>query len=119
MHQSPVRIETTSAAHAAIQRWRDQQAGKAKDEGLRIGAPCKNNACDKSYSGPESDETPCIHHPGQAVFHEGMKYWSCCQKKTSNFNAFLQQGGCSKGKHQWSANEKVDHVRVIGFRLTG
>ncbi|KIH51612.1 chord, partial [Ancylostoma duodenale] len=56
-----------------------------------------------SYSGPESDATPCIHHPGQAIFHEGMKYWSCCEKKTSNFNAFLQQAGCQRGKHQWSA----------------
>ncbi|RCN48469.1 CS domain protein [Ancylostoma caninum] len=115
----PLTIETTPAAQAAIQRFREQQEGKVAEEGLRIGAPCRNNACDKSYSGPESDATPCIHHPGQAIFHEGMKYWSCCEKKTSNFNAFLQQAGCQRGKHQWSANEKVEHVRDDWFSSNG
>ncbi|KAK6731241.1 hypothetical protein RB195_007604 [Necator americanus] len=115
----PIAVETTPAALAAIQRFREQQAGKGDEEGLRIGAPCRNNACDKSYAGPESDATPCIHHPGQAIFHEGMKYWSCCEKKTSNFNAFLQQAGCERGKHQWSANEKVDNVRDDWFSSNG
>jgi hypothetical protein len=30
-----------------------------------------------------------------------MKYWSCCNKKTSDFNAFLEQVGCSQGNHCW------------------
>lgn len=30
-----------------------------------------------------------------------MKYWSCCNKKTSDFNAFLEQVGCTQGKHCW------------------
>lgn len=42
-----LQIETTPAAQAAIQRYREQQAGKVAEEGLRIGAPCRNNACDK------------------------------------------------------------------------
>jgi hypothetical protein len=30
-----------------------------------------------------------------------MKYWSCCNKKTSDFNAFLEQAGCARGEHCW------------------
>ncbi|CDQ91215.1 unnamed protein product [Oncorhynchus mykiss] len=30
-----------------------------------------------------------------------MKYWSCCKKKTSDFNTFLSQEGCSRGNHLW------------------
>lgn len=56
----------------------------------------------QTYNGPESRLEPCAHHPGTAVFHEGMKYWSCCQRKTSNFSAFLEQEGCAKGDHNWS-----------------
>ncbi|KAL7825469.1 hypothetical protein AOLI_G00326760 [Acnodon oligacanthus] len=39
------------------------------------------------------------------VFHEGMKYWSCCRRKTSDFNSFLSQEGCSKGTHVWKNTE--------------
>nr|CDJ89573.1 CHORD and CS domain containing protein [Haemonchus contortus] len=114
-----LKIDVTPGAQAALQRYREQQGNNPASNELRIGAPCRNNACDKSYSGPESDATPCIHHPGQAIFHEGMKYWSCCEKKTSNFNAFLAQAGCQKGKHQWSANEKVENIRDDWFSSNG
>ncbi|KAE9418199.1 hypothetical protein Angca_008995 [Angiostrongylus cantonensis] len=112
-------IGVTAGAQASLQRYREQQTTLQTDNTLRIGAPCRNNSCDKSYSGPESDDTPCIHHPGLAVFHEGMKYWSCCEKKTSNFNAFLSQTGCEKGKHQWSTNERVENVRDDWFSSNG
>lgn len=37
-----------------------------------------------------------------------MKYWSCCQKKTSEFDVFLKQEGCETGDHVWrkSAEEQ-------------
>ena len=34
-----------------------------------------------------------------------MKFWSCCQRKTSDFNQFLQQEPCSKGEHNWADAE--------------
>ncbi|KJH40338.1 chord [Dictyocaulus viviparus] len=107
----PLFVEVTPGAKSALQRFREQ-AKSESENALRIGAPCRNNSCDKTYSGPESDCIPCIHHPGQAVFHEGMKYWSCCEKKTSNFNAFLAQTGCQKGSHQWSMGAVPDDIRV-------
>uniref|UniRef100_A0A9J7YG57 Cysteine and histidine-rich domain-containing protein 1 n=1 Tax=Cyprinus carpio carpio TaxID=630221 RepID=A0A9J7YG57_CYPCA len=55
----------------------------------------------QTYNGPKSDEEMCLYHPGTPIFHEGMKYWSCCKRKTSDFNSFLSQEGCNKGSHQW------------------
>ena len=38
----------------------------------------------------------------QVVFHDGLKFWSCCNRKTTDFNSFLQQIGCANGKCKWS-----------------
>uniref|UniRef100_A0A3B4X7S0 Zgc:92429 n=1 Tax=Seriola lalandi dorsalis TaxID=1841481 RepID=A0A3B4X7S0_SERLL len=54
-----------------------------------------------AYQGPETDMEVCTHHPGAPVFHEGYKYWSCCCIRTIDFNAFLDQKGCTTGKHRW------------------
>uniref|UniRef100_UPI003AAAAF19 cysteine and histidine-rich domain-containing protein 1a n=1 Tax=Centroberyx gerrardi TaxID=166262 RepID=UPI003AAAAF19 len=64
-----------------------------------------------SYSGPESDGEVCKHHPGVPVFHEGMKYWSCCRKKTADFNSFLSQQGCTTGRHLWRKHNQVMQCR--------
>ena len=32
-----------------------------------------------------------------------MKYWSCCQKKTTEFDKFMDQVGCEIGRHRWTA----------------
>ncbi|KAK2577408.1 hypothetical protein KPH14_003518 [Odynerus spinipes] len=73
----------------------------ANEHKIAIGQSCKNNPCKATYTGPSSDEEICTHHPGVPVFHEGMKYWSCCQKKTTDFSVFLEQPGCTQGKHVW------------------
>ncbi|XP_069603373.1 integrin beta-1-binding protein 2 isoform X3 [Ranitomeya imitator] len=65
------------------------------------GTRCKHSGCKEVYQGPESDIASCVYHPGVPVFHEGMKYWSCCAIKTSDFNEFLEQKGCSTGTHLW------------------
>ncbi|KAK4881296.1 hypothetical protein RN001_004615 [Aquatica leii] len=68
---------------------------------IPIGTLCKNSGCTASFEGPHSNEAECIYHSGGPIFHEGMKYWSCCQKKTTDFNVFLNQAGCQSGKHKW------------------
>uniref|UniRef100_A0A336MXP2 CSON008807 protein n=1 Tax=Culicoides sonorensis TaxID=179676 RepID=A0A336MXP2_CULSO len=68
---------------------------------VAIGTVCTNSGCNKAYEGPETNNTDCIYHPGVPIFHEGMKYWSCCQKKTSDFTAFMNQAGCDIGQHKW------------------
>ncbi|XP_011875846.1 PREDICTED: cysteine and histidine-rich domain-containing protein isoform X2 [Vollenhovia emeryi] len=74
---------------------------KPTDGVVQIGQSCTNNSCKGTYAGPDSDEETCNYHPGVPIFHEGMKYWSCCQKKTTEFALFLQQPGCRQGRHVW------------------
>ncbi|XP_038829753.1 cysteine and histidine-rich domain-containing protein 1-like isoform X2 [Salvelinus namaycush] len=63
----------------------------------------------QSFSGPGSNEE-CKHHPGVPNFHEGVKFWSCCRRKTSDFNCFLAQEGCTTGSHLWRKPDKVIDV---------
>lgn len=74
---------------------------KKESQTIMLGTRCKNAGCKTVYQGPETDMEVCIHHPGAPVFHEGYKYWSCCCIKTIDFNAFLDQKGCTTGKHRW------------------
>ncbi|CAE1232568.1 CHORDC1 [Acanthosepion pharaonis] len=68
---------------------------------ITIGTPCQNSSCKQSYEGEHSNSQICVYHSGQAVFHEGLKYWSCCERKTTDFSSFLDQPGCETGKHVW------------------
>ncbi|XP_050436241.1 cysteine and histidine-rich domain-containing protein morgana [Adelges cooleyi] len=74
-----------------------------------VGTMCKNNGCKQAYEGPNEKAVnkTCKNHPGVPIFHEGMKYWSCCNKKTSDFNVFLEQAGCSEGEHCWIKDTKT------------
>ncbi|XP_028993763.1 cysteine and histidine-rich domain-containing protein 1 [Betta splendens] len=72
-----------------------------KESAVVPGTRCKNSGCKAVYEGPETSVEACTHHPGAPVFHEGYKYWSCCCIKTIDFNAFLDQKGCTTGKHRW------------------
>lgn len=50
-----------------------------------------------------------------------MKYWSCCGVKTMDFSAFLEQPGCSSGRHCWTGNGVRElsagstHVRKVSL----
>ncbi|EFA85096.1 predicted protein [Heterostelium album PN500] len=59
---------------------------------------CGNNGCGKEYT--EETVGQCCYHPGSAIFHEGMKGWSCCSKRVVDFDDFLQIPGCSTGQHK-------------------
>lgn len=41
----------------------------------------------------------CSFHPGNPVFHDALKGWSCCNKKSTDFSTFLSYPGCTKGQH--------------------
>ncbi|XP_075884122.1 cysteine and histidine-rich domain-containing protein 1 [Nelusetta ayraudi] len=74
---------------------------KLESQTVMQGTRCKNSGCKTVYQGPETDKEICSHHPGGPVFHEGYKYWSCCCIRTTDFNAFLDQKGCTTGTHCW------------------
>lgn len=77
------------------------QQEESKSDEIAIGTSCKNGGCKETFNGPETNDTDCIYHPGVPVFHEGLKFWTCCQKKTTDFNTFLGQVGCERGSHVW------------------
>ncbi|KAF7661221.1 hypothetical protein LDENG_00266050 [Lucifuga dentata] len=83
---------------------------KKESQTVMHGTRCKNAGCKTTYQGPETDKEVCTHHPGGPVFHEGYKYWSCCCIKTTDFNAFLEQKGCSAGKHRWTPKQDKKKV---------
>jgi hypothetical protein len=92
--------EASLGLQEAVNKFLESDVSKCLGE-LTIGTMCKNMGCKESYNGPESDNDVCTYHPGTQIFHEGMKYYSCCERKTSNFEAFLDQAGCKTGKHCW------------------
>ena len=77
-----------------------------------IGQSCKNKSCKAIYTGPESNKEICIHHPGVPIFHEGMKFWSCCQKRTTDFASFLEQVGCTEGEHVWISDVCLNNLLI-------
>ncbi|XP_043107029.1 cysteine and histidine-rich domain-containing protein 1 isoform X2 [Puntigrus tetrazona] len=96
----------------------EENAQEIKEEDsdeIKIGTSCKNGGCSKTFNGPDSDEETCLYHSGVPIFHEGMKYWSCCKRKTSDFNTFLSQEGCTRGKHQWKKKDTGKKVVPCRF----
>jgi hypothetical protein len=75
------------------------------------GTTCKRKGC--GYSLKEDYQVPltqisnsvslesCIFHPGNPVFHEGSKGWSCCPRKVLEFEEFLKIKGCREGVHRF------------------
>lgn len=82
---------------------------------VQPGTICKHGGCNYAYEGNKNDEKPCVYHPGVPIFHEGLKFWSCCQKRTSDFTAFMNQVGCETGCHKWTSDE--DESKAIKCRL--
>ncbi|XP_063058910.1 cysteine and histidine-rich domain-containing protein 1 [Engraulis encrasicolus] len=92
----------------------DKEKDEEGDE-IKAGTLCKNGGCTKVFKGPQSNEEACMYHAGVPIFHEGMKYWSCCKRKTSDFNTFLSQEGCTKGTHLW--RKKDSDKKVVPCRF--
>ncbi|PIK56992.1 putative cysteine and histidine-rich domain-containing protein 1 [Apostichopus japonicus] len=86
--------------------------GQTQQSTVTIGTSCKNTSCGKTYQGEQSNRERCAYHSGSAVFHEGMKYWSCCKIKTSDFDNFMAQPGCETGDHRWIETEQEKAQKV-------
>ncbi|KAJ5794066.1 hypothetical protein N7457_000665 [Penicillium paradoxum] len=89
------------------------------DAEVPTNATCRRKGCGASYTGSTArDEEKCVHHPGQPIFHEGSKGWSCCKRRVLEFDEFLKIPGCTEktrhlfvGKAKPPGEEKVDSVR--------
>nr|CAB3230684.1 cysteine and histidine-rich domain-containing protein 1-like [Phallusia mammillata] len=108
-------IKTTSSYNKSkVIKVAEEESGE-----IKVGTSCRNSGCKATYENGPSDKTSCVFHCGTAVFHEGMKYWSCCKRKTSDFTSFLNQEGCSKGVHLWKKPKEEKTTCRYDWHQTG
>lgn len=60
---------------------------------------CQRIGCEATFTENDNPEGSCRYHDGAPIFHDGMKEWSCCKKKSHDFSLFLDIPGCKTGKH--------------------
>ncbi|KAL8557027.1 hypothetical protein ACS0TY_004485 [Phlomoides rotata] len=60
---------------------------------------CQRIGCDAMFSEDDNPEGSCTYHDAGPKFHDGMKEWSCCKKRSHDFSLFLEIPGCKTGKH--------------------
>uniref|UniRef100_A0A8C5U6X1 Integrin subunit beta 1 binding protein 2 n=1 Tax=Malurus cyaneus samueli TaxID=2593467 RepID=A0A8C5U6X1_9PASS len=60
---------------------------------------CYNKGCGQRFDPEHNAEDSCLYHPGVPIFHDALKGWSCCKKRTTDFSEFLSIKGCTKGFH--------------------
>ncbi|KAK9506189.1 hypothetical protein O3M35_008170 [Rhynocoris fuscipes] len=110
-----LKLEVSSSLKEQLKSLKNSEEDKDSENGLSdkeipIGTQCKNNSCKTTYEGRETLTTTCLYHPGYPVFHEGLKFWSCCTKRTTDFDVFLNQVGCTTGNHVWRKEKKTSEV---------
>ena len=88
------------AATAAASAVKTVTARKSSRDADGITAKCQRKGCQKKFVIAENSSTACSYHRGQPVFHDAIKYWSCCDfKKCMDFDEFLAVPGCTVGCH--------------------
>ncbi|XP_075619436.1 integrin beta-1-binding protein 2 isoform X2 [Balearica regulorum gibbericeps] len=60
---------------------------------------CYNKGCGQRFDPEHNTKDSCLYHPGVPIFHDALKGWSCCKKRTTDFSEFLSIKGCTKGFH--------------------
>ncbi|XP_005401724.2 PREDICTED: integrin beta-1-binding protein 2 [Chinchilla lanigera] len=60
---------------------------------------CHNKGCGQQFDPNINLPDSCCYHPGVPIFHDALKGWSCCQKRTVDFSEFLNIKGCTMGPH--------------------
>ncbi|KAJ5691146.1 hypothetical protein N7488_011881 [Penicillium malachiteum] len=101
---------------------------ESDDPSLEIpaNATCRRKGCGATYTGSTArDDEKCVHHPGNPVFHEGSKGWSCCKRRVLEFDQFLKIAGCTEktrhlfvGQAKPPGEEKVESVRNDFYQTT-
>ena len=69
-----------------------------KEDGFH--AKCQRRGCQKDFKISENTNTSCCYHSGQPIFHDAVKFWSCCANtKCYDFDEFMAVKGCCVGQH--------------------
>ncbi|KAL8832206.1 MAG: hypothetical protein Q9191_000422 [Dirinaria sp. TL-2023a] len=84
------------------------------------GKVCKRHGCNAVSPSEDSsgsrEAKECIYHPGQALFHEGSKGWTCCKRRVLEFDEFLKIEGCKrKNRHLFIGRHKTTELEEALF----
>ncbi|XP_071929591.1 cysteine and histidine-rich domain-containing protein RAR1-like [Coffea arabica] len=60
---------------------------------------CQRIGCDAVFTEDDNPDDSCTYHDAGPIFHDGIKEWSCCKKRSYDFTLFLEIPGCKTGKH--------------------
>ena len=69
---------------------------------------CGNGGCAvKTFTEEEKDDE-CHYHPGEAVFHDLKKYWTCCNedRPCHDWDDFMKLPTCAVGKHKYKYKKR-------------
>ena len=121
--QKPVPVSTTPAGSNTHSPTPEPNGPESESDDpsadILPNASCRRRGCDAKYTlGSARDEEECTYHPGQPIFHEGSKGWSCCKRRVLEFDEFMKIEGCKTkkrhlfiGKGKKDGEEKVEDVR--------
>lgn len=88
--------EASTAAASAVKTMSTRKSSRREDGT----AKCQNKGCQKVFTVADNQATACTYHKGQPVFHDAVKFWSCCpNKKCYDFDEFMAVAGCTQGYH--------------------
>jgi len=100
-----MRLKVADSLKSAVEKAKvriEEEREKAKLGNKAVianGTVCFRAGCNLEYP----NYSKCVYHPGQPVFHDGLKFWDCCERKTTDFNNMLNQQGCSsRSDHKWT-----------------
>ena len=74
---------------------------------------CTNSGCNQEYSTETNHDNACCYHDGNPIFHEGLKGWSCCQKRVINFDDLFTITGCKTGPHLTIEKNKLPNFYQV------
>lgn len=60
---------------------------------------CNRRGCGRDFTEAENGAHSCQFHPGQPIFHEGNKGWTCCSPRVLEFGEIFGIPGCASGPH--------------------
>jgi len=86
-----------SATSSAVKLTTQERKSTRREDGT---AQCRNKGCNKVFPIVENNPTACSYHKGQPIFHDAIKYWTCCSdRKCYDFESFMAVPGCMSGYH--------------------
>lgn len=87
----------------------EEEESDPEDAVPKEGASCKRRGCGGSFKGGDREKEECVYHPGQALFHEGSKGWTCCKRRVLEFDEFMRIPGCkTKTRHLFVGQPKAN-----------